>query len=693
MRKQFVPNHYYRELHQWLQNLYQGTRSVEDYYKEMKMLMIRVNVEEDREAIKARFLKELNRDIANVVELQYYVEIEDMLHVAMKVEKQLKRKGTARYQGGSSVSNPWKSRWENNKGDGANARERPEVPREKEEGASKTTPKVESQPSRNRDVKCFRCLGVGHIASQCPNKRTMILRDSGEVEIESEGDYEDMLELEDIDEENTTEYAVGELLVTRRALSAQIKADDLEHQRENIFHTWCHVNEKACSVIIDGGSCANVASTNVVEKLGLTLLKHPRPYRLQLNECGEVKVTKRVLINFSIGKCHDEVLSYRSNPEETKDLQSQVEELMSKGYVRESMSPCAVPVFKGLEEHLEHLKCVLVVLRNERLYANFKKCTFCMDRIIFLGFVVSANGVEVDEEKSIGFQWVVEQEHAFNTIKECLCKAPILALSNCDKTFEIECDASEIGIGAALMQEKRPIAYFSEKLSRTALNYPTYDKELYSLFRALETWQHYLWPKEFVIHTDQESLKHLRVKGAIDKFFKHEGYLFQENKLCVPNCSIRELLVREARSGGLMGHFGVAKTLDMLNEYFYWLKMKIDVERICSRCITCKKAKSKVLPHGLYTPLPVPSEPWVDISMDFVLGLPRTKNGRDSIFVVVDSFSKMAHFILYHKIDDATNIADLFFKEVVCLHGVPKSIVSNRDVKFLRHFWRVLWNK
>ena len=69
-----------------------------------------------------------------------------------------------------------------------------------------------------------------------------------------------------------------------------------------------------------------------------------------------------------------------------------------------------------------------------------------------------------------------------------------------------------------------------------------------------------------------------------------------------------------------MGHFGIAKAL---KEYFFWPNMKHDVERICEQCITCKHAKSRVLPHGLYNPLPIPSEPWVDISMDFVLGLPR----------------------------------------------------------------------
>jgi hypothetical protein len=218
---------------------------------------------------------------------------------------------------------------------------------------------------------------------------------------------------------------------------------------------------------------------------------------------------------------------------------------------------------KSLDEHIEHLRDVFDALREARLFANLKKCIFCTDRVSFLGYVVTPQGIEVDEakieaiksspipatltqlrsflslagfyrcfmtdfstiivplndlmKKGVPFYWGAVQEHSFNTLINKLTHAPLLQLPDFGKTFEFECDASGIGIGGVLLQEGKPIAYFSEKLRGPSLNYSTYDKELYTLVRILETWQHYLWPKEFVIHSDHESLKHIRGQEKLNK--------------------------------------------------------------------------------------------------------------------------------------------------------------------------------
>ena len=111
----------------------------------------------------------------------------------------------------------------------------------------------------------------------------------------------------------------------------------------------------------------------------------------------------------------------------------------------------------------------------------------------------------------------IAQEEAFTVLKDKLTHAPLLQLPDFNKTFELECDASGIGLGGVLLQDGKPVAYFSEKLSGPSLNYSTYDKELYALVRTLETWQHYLWPKEFVIHSDHESLKHIKSQAKLNR--------------------------------------------------------------------------------------------------------------------------------------------------------------------------------
>jgi len=215
------------------------------------------------------------------------------------------------------------------------------------------------------------------------------------------------------------------------------------------------------------------------------------------------------------------------------------------------------------EDHLQHLRDVLSTLRKQSLFANMEKCVFGMDYVIFLGFKISKHGVHVDQEKvmaikdwptprnvselrsfhglasfyrrfvpnfstvaaplnelvkkEVDFKWGIDQTKAFETLNEKLIKAPLLVLPNFSKIFEIECDASNVGIRAVLLQEGHPIAYFCEKLKRSHLNYSTYDKELYALVRTLQTWQHYLLSKEFVIHSDHEAFKFLKSQGKLNK--------------------------------------------------------------------------------------------------------------------------------------------------------------------------------
>ena len=312
MKKRYVPKHYYRELFNRLQMITQGNKSVEEYQKELEVAMIRANVNEDDEVTMSRFLNGLNRDITNVVELQSYVDLEELVHLAIKVEGQLKRKGNTRSGAYTGSSSGWKMNYRRE----GSASSKPLVTSKvaeptfmkKQVSTNDKKLKGKVQPKRNRDIKCFKCQGLGHYASECANHQVMILRDDGEiVSTSEESDCDDMPPLEDASD---LEYAVGDkVLVVRRSLSIQTKEEDVEQQRENIFHTRCLINDKVCSMIIDSGSCTNVASVTLVRKLRLNTIKHERPCQLQwLNECGVVRVNRQVMISFLVGKYKDEVL-------------------------------------------------------------------------------------------------------------------------------------------------------------------------------------------------------------------------------------------------------------------------------------------------------------------------------------------------------------------------------------------------
>lgn len=206
------------------------------------------------------------------------------------------------------------------------------------------------------------------------------------------------------------------------------------------------------------------------------------------------------------------------------------------------------------QAHLAHLGAALVLLTQHKFVANKKKCVFGLSSIDYLGHVISAQGVEMDPSKvqavlewptptkvkgvrgflgltryyrrfikdyrkiaqpltiitkKDGFVWDKEQSLAFEHLKQCLASFPVLALPDFSKEFIIECDASGQGIGAVLMQDRQPIAYYSKALAASTLSKSVYEKEIMALALSVQHWRHYLLGRSFKVYIDHRSLKHL----------------------------------------------------------------------------------------------------------------------------------------------------------------------------------------
>jgi hypothetical protein len=152
------------------------------------------------------------------------------------------------------------------------------------------------------------------------------------------------------------------------------------------------------------------------------------------------------------------------------------------------------------------------------------------------------------------------------------------------------------------------------------------------------------------------------------------------------------IILDELHKNPYFGHPGYQKMITTLRKQFYWPNMKNETVEYLSKCLDCQQVKVE---HqhltGLLQPLPIPEWKWEIISMDFITGFPKTQRQNDSIMVVIDKLSKSAHFIPVKSTYKVINIAEIFMKEIFRLHGIPKMVISDRDVKFTSNFWKELF--
>ncbi|XP_057248184.1 uncharacterized protein LOC130590177 [Beta vulgaris subsp. vulgaris] len=350
MKEKFLPSTYTLDLYNQLSDLAQDHKGVEYYIHEFEKLMIKLDVQEREEQTMSRFLGGLDKDIRMKVELQPYSTLDELFKLALKVEKHLKEKkkktfvrGTSYTKGGSNVKQPYTSPY-TPKGDSSKVLDKGK--------------KVVETSSKKSDVKCFKCHGYGHYQAQCPNKRVMTLLDIKNIEesLEHEGDNEDELEEE---AENEEELEVGEVtqgehlsLVLRRILHTK-EAELIPSQRDQIFQTKCLIGGKICSMIIDGGSCTNVASSSMVNKLNHPTFQHPKPYKLHwLNDGNCEEVTKQALISFSFGDSYkDEVLCDVLPMDALHEMVKPL--VMEFGDVFPNDLPSGLPPSRGIEHQID----------------------------------------------------------------------------------------------------------------------------------------------------------------------------------------------------------------------------------------------------------------------------------------------------------------------------------------------------
>jgi hypothetical protein len=191
-------------------------------------------------------------------------------------------------------------------------------------------------------------------------------------------------------------------------------------------------------------------------------------------------------------------------------------------------------------------------------------------------------------------------------------------------------------------------------------------------------------------------MKHIHEKVKVGKanYFKKDdqGIVWFNNRIVVPkNDVVRQQILDEAHLSRYSIHPGSTKMYHDLKQHYWWTKMNIKIARYVARCDTCKRVKAIHMKiTGPLQSLPILTWKWEDISMDFIVGLPRTTKGFDSIWVIVDRLTKIAHFLPVKVKYTVATYAELYIACILSLHGIPKTIVSDREPQFVFKFWEVL---
>ncbi|GJR51102.1 transposon ty3-G gag-pol polyprotein [Tanacetum coccineum] len=392
---------------------------------------------------------------------------------------------------------------------------------------------------------------------------------------------------------------------------------------------------------------------------------------------------------------------------------------------------------RSLEDHVQHLRVVLSKMRDHTLYVKESKCVFGTTQVEYLGHVISAQGVATDPFKN-SFKWFDEAQESFLLLKEAMIQALVLGLPNFNQPFIVKTDASGIGLGAVLQQNDHPIAYLSKSLAPKHQLLSTYEKEFLAVLLALEKWRGYLLDKHFVIKTDHYSLKYLldqrittpaqmkwlpklmgydyevvykqgKDNAVADALSRREdvGVLFTLSTTSISTDLYQRIVASWTTDDHLKSIIAdLARGKDMKhyvftnNQLLRKGKLVVGNDEALRKDLLSSYHNGAIGGHSgvkatthkicLLQPLPIPQTVWSSVSMDFIEGLPKS-HGCTVILVVVDRLTKYTHFIPLSHPFTALQVAQVFLDQVCKLHGVPESIVSDRDKVFLSTFWKELF--